>query len=145
LDRTAAVEQTRLQERLAELRAKRELERIVRVRKEVATIRGRAETKPGGQQKAAPSGMPGGTGSDTYISKITEEIHEHWLWPSAGGAGLETVITVSIDKDGTIRIMDFEKRSGNRLFDNIALNALRKASPVTPPPHAMEIGIRFYP
>lgn len=145
--RETAVEETRVEDRIAELKAKKDLERIIRLRKEVATIRGKGSTAAGGQQQKGPAtGMAGGSGTDTYISKISQEIHDNWGWPSSAGRdGLEAVITVSIDKDGTIKIMDFEKRSGNRLFDNFAMNALRKASPVTPPPHAMEIGIRFYP
>jgi len=38
-----------------------------------------------------------------------------------------------------------EKPSGNVLFDRSALRAIAKASPVTPPPYEMEIGVRFYP
>lgn len=145
--RTAVVDETRVEDRIAELKAKKKLEDIMRIRKEVATVRGKGSEAAGGQQqRAQTTGAPGGSGADTYISKITQEIHDNWGWPSsAARSGLEAIISISIDKDGSIKIIGVEKRSGNRLFDNFALDALRKASPVTPPPYSMEIGIRFYP
>jgi TonB family protein len=50
-----------------------------------------------------------------------------------------------IGKDGTLSGVKIEKASGDRFFDRSALNAVTKASPVSPPPYEMEIGIRFYP
>jgi len=38
-----------------------------------------------------------------------------------------------------------EKSSGDLFFDRSALKAVTKASPVSPPPYEMEIGIRFFP
>jgi TonB family protein len=60
---------------------------------------------------------------------------------------LEATIVIKIKKDGTISLYDieWEKKSGSRLFDKSVVDAIRNASPVTPPPHdGMEIGIRFY-
>jgi colicin import membrane protein len=48
-------------------------------------------------------------------------------------------------RDGTIKVQGIEKSSGNALFDRSAQRAIAKATPVTPPPYEMEIGIRFYP
>ncbi len=138
-------DQKRVEERISELKAKQKIEQIAKLRSAVLSVRGRTGPANSQQQKGPATGLPGGTGTDSYIAKITEEIHEQWQWPTSGGKDLETVISVTVMKDGTIKILGVEKRSGNSFFDRVALNALRKASPVSPPPQEMEIGIRFYP
>ena len=61
------------------------------------------------------------------------------------GKNLEAVISVTIMSNGTVKINSVEKSSGNVLFDRSVLRAINKASPVSPPPHEMEIGLRFTP
>ena len=41
--------------------------------------------------------------------------------------------------------MATKRPSGNALFDRNAERAIRKASPVPPPPYPMELGVNFYP
>lgn len=74
-------------------------------------------------------------------------IWEEWVFPAGtdDAAGLEAVISIKILKDGTIKIKDIEKSSGNPMFDGSALKAINRASPLKPPPFEMEIGVRFTP
>jgi colicin import membrane protein len=83
------------------------------------------------------------TSSADYYTKIQQEIRRQWIFPETAKQVHEVVISVRIMKDGTVVTQDIEKSSGNALFDRSALRALAKASPVSPPPHEMEIGIRF--
>ncbi|UCE78498.1 MAG: TonB C-terminal domain-containing protein [Nitrospiraceae bacterium] len=89
---------------------------------------------------AAKSGL-----FDGYYHKITAEIWQEWIYPDIEHNNLETIVLVKILRDGTIHVQRVEKKSSNILFDRSALKALAKASPVSPPPYEMEIGIRFYP
>ncbi len=82
---------------------------------------------------------------DGYYHQITAEIWQEWIYPDIENNSLETIVLVKIMRDGTIHIQRVEKKSSNILFDRSALKALAKASPVSPPPYEMEIGIRFYP
>ena len=63
---------------------------------------------------------------------------------------LETIIIIVIERDGKIQKSWFEKRSGNTLYDQSAMRAIKKAGPLPPIPkefsdNIFEIGIRFYP
>jgi len=62
---------------------------------------------------------------------------------------IETVIQARILRNGAISDIIFEKRSGNRYFDDSAMKAIKKASPLPPLPewirdNNIEIGIRFH-
>jgi TolA protein len=86
-----------------------------------------------------------GTMFDNYYSKITREIWQQWVFPYTGQKDIEAIISIRILKDGTITAQRIEKSSGNPLFDRSAIKAIAKASPLSPPPYEMEIGVRFYP
>jgi TonB family protein len=137
-----------IEESIAALRDKRQkekqLERILSVRRALVSIQGKGGTNTAkGQAKGAVSGSAMGEAS--YIDKITGQIHDEWHWPGYDEKNLEAIICVKIHKDGAISVINIEKKSGNRLFDKLALRTIEKASPVAPPPYEMEIGIRFYP
>jgi TonB family protein len=63
---------------------------------------------------------------------------------------LETIIIVIIERNGKIQKWWFEKKSGNALYDQSAMRAIKKAEPLPPIPKELsedilEIGIRFLP
>ncbi|MFH2075814.1 MAG: energy transducer TonB, partial [Pseudomonadota bacterium] len=65
------------------------------------------------------------------------------------GEVLEAVIDVTILRSGGVTAINFEKRSGNRYFDDSALKAVQKALPFPPLPEwvrdsSIEVGIRFH-
>jgi len=115
-------------------------------------------TGTGGSPTGSPWGSPfGGSAQqsklDEYYSTIWEKIKKEWTLPgelSKGKADLETIIVIIIEKDGKIQKSWFEKRSGNTLYDQSAMRAIKKAGPLPPIPkefsdNIFEIGIRFYP
>ena len=80
-------------------------------------------------------------------------IKKEWSLPEnlpKGKTDLETVIVVVIEKDGKVQKSWFEKKSGNTLYDQMAMRAIKKAEPFPPIPKELgdspfEIGFRFYP
>ena len=132
-----------VEERIAAIAAKKKVERMVKLRSEIS-LKASGNT---GKSTSGLSSVKGEKGSlfDEYYGKISEEIHQQWNWPAAGQKDLEAIIAIRIMKDGTISIQKIEKSSGNSFFDKWAIRALRKASPLSPPPYEMEMGVRFYP
>jgi TonB family protein len=116
-------------------------------------------TGTGGSPTGSPWGSPSGGSSalqsklDEYYSTIWERIKKEWILPgdlTKGKAELETIIIIVIERDGKIQKSWFEKRSGNALYDQSAMRAIKKADPLPPIPkefsdNTFEIGIRFYP
>ncbi len=105
-----------------------------------------------------PWGSPQGSSAwssklDDYYNMIWAKIKREWTLPGdlpKGKTGLETIIVIIIERDGIIQKSWFEKRSGNTLYDQMAMRAIKKAEPLPPIPKefsdgTFEIGIRFYP
>jgi TonB family protein len=88
-----------------------------------------------------------------YYSRIWEKIKKGWTLPEnipKEKRDLEAIIVIIIEKDGKIQKSWFEKRSGNVLYDQMAMRAIKKAEPFPPIPKefsdtTFEIGIRFHP
>jgi TonB family protein len=144
-----------LQERLEELRKKVALEKI---QKRVAR-REKTEERP----TVAPPNAPPISSSitsaelesklDLYYSMIWAKIKKSWTLPKnllEERVDLETTIVLIIEKDGKIQRYWFEKKSGNDLYDQTAVRAIKKAEPLPPIPNelnenTLEVGIRFSP
>jgi colicin import membrane protein len=108
-------------------------------------------------RKPAPASQPSPGDADinakmrAYYAMIWSRIKEKWALPQGilPGEQLETVIDVTILRNGAVMEMNFEKRSGNRYFDESALKAIRKATPFPPLPawiseRSLGVGIRFH-
>lgn len=87
-----------------------------------------------------------------YYSLVWAQIKERWTLPEdppTGKTNLDTIIVVVIEREGKIQKTWFEKKSGNVLYDQMALQAIKKAEPFPPLPkelgETVEIGIRFHP
>lgn len=137
-------EDRRPEDRIAELKAKEQLRRQQALRNAVSVYKSSA---PPGRDtvSGAAGGQQHGSLFDSYYAKITNEIRSEWTYPDTGEKNLEAVIAVMIARDGSLSVQGIEKSSGSALFDRSALRALTKASPVSPPPYEMAIGIRFFP
>jgi colicin import membrane protein len=86
-----------------------------------------------------------------YYAMLWSRIKGKWALPQGilPGEQLETVIDVTILRSGAVTEMNFEKRSGNRYFDESALKAIQKAGPFPPLPawiseRSLGVGIRFH-
>ena len=88
-----------------------------------------------------------------YYSMIWTKIKEGWTIPEnlireKEMVDIETIIVLTIERNGKIQKWWFEKKSGNDLYDQMAARAIKKAEPFPPIPkefseNTLEIGIRF--
>jgi len=133
-----------------------------KIRKELAATSTVDKTKPqktataSEKPSAAPAvSQPGDAESkarmNEYYAAIWSRIRGKWAPPQGilSGELLEAVIDVTILRSGAVAKVDFEKRSGNRYFDESAVKAVQKAAPFPPLPAWMgdtsiELGIRFH-
>ncbi|MCE5265614.1 MAG: TonB family protein [Deltaproteobacteria bacterium] len=86
-----------------------------------------------------------------YYAMIWSRIKGKWALPQGilPGEQLEAVLDVTILRSGAVTEMNFEKRSGNRYFDDSALKAIQRAAPFPPLPawvsgRSLDVGIRFH-
>jgi colicin import membrane protein len=141
-------EEKHVSDQISALKAKKNVERIAKLRNMISLKSSGGGSLSGEGKPASPAGETGkGGGSlmDDYYSRITRDIWQNWVFPETGTKNLEAIISIKILRDGSLHVNRIEKSSGNSLFDRSALRAIAKASPVTPPPYEMEIGVRFYP
>lgn len=89
--------------------------------------------------------------TNDYIEAVWSRVKQHWTMPQAlmPEKNITTIIDVRIARNGALEYADFEKRSGNRYFDDSALRAVKKSTPFPPLPYwvldkSIEIGIRFH-
>jgi len=89
--------------------------------------------------------------TNEYIGVVWSRVKKNWTMPQAlmPKENIETIIDVRISRSGALEHMGFEKRSGNRYFDDSTLRAVKKSSPFPPLPSwimdsRIEIGIRFH-
>jgi len=105
-----------------------------------------SETQP----VASPSHPELNMQMKVYYAVIWSMIKEKWALPESilNNTNLETIIEAKILRDGTVTSLTFEKKSGNRYFDESALKAIKKVGTFPPLPEWLnkeyiELGIRF--
>ncbi|MBA4396323.1 MAG: hypothetical protein C0394_02890 [Syntrophus sp. (in: bacteria)] len=126
------------------------------VEKAMAAIRERVQSMPKPPQAAdkQAAGQAGqadaGRSMDPYYAEIWARIRGQWSLPPGilPKGNVETIINARILRNGAVVDIGFEKRSGNRYFDDSAIRAMKKASPLPPLPswirgNDIEIGFRF--
>jgi colicin import membrane protein len=99
------------------------------------------------------TGSGGGTPEQVYAGMVEAKIKKEWALPQnfpKGKSQLETIIVIIIERDGRVQKSWFEKKSGDALYDQMAMRAIKKAEPLPPIPKAITanpfvIGIRFRP
>jgi colicin import membrane protein len=150
--REDAKERESVAEKISLLAAKKRVENRFSSRKVISLKSGGEKPVPaskGGPVKTVSSHVSKGApaSADDYYLKVVDEIRQQWVWASrdSGRRNIEAIVSIKILRDGTALVQKVEKSSGNTLFDKSALRALAKASPLTPPPYEIEIGVRFYP
>ena len=86
-----------------------------------------------------------------YYAMIWERIRGQWALPPdiLPGKNVEAVIHLRILRNGTVTDVSFEKRSGNRYFDESTVKAIKKVDPFPPLPEeirggSIEVGVRFH-
>ena len=145
-----------VENKIAAIATKRKIEEIEKKfkRRSVISLNTRGDnktvkpvvSKPGNISAQSDSPVTQGRIVDDYYAKIIKEIWHQWRWnPAQGRKDIEAIVSMKILKDGTVLVQKIEKSSGNTHFDRSALRALALASPLSPPPYEIELGVRFYP
>jgi len=88
-----------------------------------------------------------------YYGLIWAKIKQSWTIPEnllKERVDLEAIIIIIIERNGRVQKSWFEKKSGNALYDQMAMRAVIKAEPLPSIPkelnqESLEIGIRFFP
>lgn len=127
------------QERLAKIEGMTRVKKRVRLKEDIIV---------GGRAEGPAEGQPAGGGNpelDAFIEMLVSRVMKEWFFPDVKSTGLEAVVLVVVLRDGTLLINDFEKRSGNQVFDQSAIRALERVKRVEPPPFELEFGLRFNP
>jgi colicin import membrane protein len=142
----------RIEKEASEARPRPVLEAIDALRKKNQTTTDSMGTR------GAVAGIGGGTKKalellDIYHAEIWDLMRRNWAYSAEldpGRSDLEAVIIVKIMRDGEIRDMWFEERSGSSYFDDSCLRAVKKSNPLPPLPDGFlkpfhEVGFRFNP
>lgn len=89
--------------------------------------------------------------TNEYIAMVWARIKQNWTMPQPlmPDTNITAVIDVRLSRSGALEHAAFEKRSGNRYFDESALRAVKKSAPFPPLPfwvrdNSIAIGIRFH-
>jgi colicin import membrane protein len=146
----------RLQAALEEIRKKAALDEIQKrmAKREVTP------PPPPSPSPVTPTATPPALSPSLRESKLNEyygliwaKIKQSWTIPEnilKEKVDLEAIIIIIIERDGRIQKSWFEKKSGNALYDQMAMRAVIKADPLPPIPkelnqESLELGIRFFP
>lgn len=129
----------------------------------MAAIRKRAGTGAGTAGTGKTLDVRGGAGPgestlmQVYISIVLDRIIEAWFLPpalkqEALDRGLVTIVDIRIQRDGSVVFQAVAQRSGNSLYDDYAVAAIKKVALESVPPLPREfqdpyidLGIRFHP
>jgi len=86
-----------------------------------------------------------------YYSVVWSMIKEQWALPKSilPDDNLEAIVETNILRNGTVSNLTFEKRFGNRYFDESVIKAIKKADPFPPLPEWLDkryitLGVRFH-
>jgi len=125
------------------------IEKAVSAIRQKENTRLKTETAASGRSTISDSEISSQT--DEYIGAVWSRVKQNWAMPQTlmPDKNITTIINVKISRSGALEYADFEKRSGNRYFDDSAFRAVKKSSPFPPLPYwvrdkSIEIGIRFH-
>ncbi|AKU90337.1 TonB family protein [Vulgatibacter incomptus] len=92
---------------------------------------GQADGDPMGDAERAEEG-------ERYLALVEQRIKSHYIVPStipdAERVRLVAVVTIRVERNGTISSFKISEPSGNGSFDAALESAVKKASPLPPPP-----------
>lgn len=118
----------------------------------VATARERARMRreTGGARSDGGRGSGAGTGNGVgglvrgmefvaYHNRMLGQVKENWTWPRnwlSRPGELEVTVRFGVRVDGEIVGVELLRRSGDASFDESVVRAVRRASPLPPPPRS---------
>ncbi len=144
LERKQRLAQARLDELRAEQAAKR-------AREELASLI-RTSDSSSRNTRSSGSRQVSSVVLKQYLSAVDERLRRYWILPDMRkwNKGLETVVVLTIQKDGTVLRKMIEKKSNDPFYDQFVMKTIQSSLPMPPFPALMsrktiEVGIRFRP
>lgn len=64
------------------------------------------------------------------VAEIQHKIKRNWTRPAGSDPNLSVTVGVEVDKSGHVRAVDVAKSSGSQIFDDSAVSAIKRASPL---------------
>lgn len=138
---------------IAETEAKRAANEAVNALKQslrenaVASSTNTAHRPSGGNTGGAASSLEA-----QYFSRIFSHLHQYWSLPDIKpwSPTITAVVVVNFSKTGRIISHNFEKHSGDKVFDRFVSRTIQDANPLPAIPAALKknqytIGLRFRP
>lgn len=128
-----------------------------KIAKEIEEFRKDISTNNNPKEKGLLTGISEGAKAaqiiDRYRYKVAYQVEKKWALPSElvnSDDFLEASVVISVDKQGKIVNIWFDKKSGNKFFDQSVYRAVQKADPVSPHPKdikkgIIDVGFRFTP
>jgi colicin import membrane protein len=80
---------------------------------------------------------------DAYSALLRQVILDEWIHPDFDKY-LEVIVSFHVDKSGEVSSLTTVQSSGNTIFDQSAIKAIKKASPLPPPAVEDDVEIRFH-
>lgn len=128
-------------------RADQELQKLLQAKLNKPTRPTTSKPVQRQQSSANISAMEG-----RFLSAVRNRLHSFWTLPEYKNwdPNILAVVVITINRDGRILNHYFEKRSGDRTFDQFVTKTIQEANPLPPIPPVMklqrrEIGLRFRP
>ena len=92
--------------------------------------------KGAGYSTGGSSGGSSGVVAELFVRRVREEIRSNWAIPEniPIDGSLKAVIVFKLDERGRPSDVKVDIPSGNTAFDDFCVKAIRRASPLTPPP-----------
>src|SRR3989304_1355340 len=89
-----------------------------------------------GYSTGGSSGGSSGVVAELFVRRVREEIRSNWAIPEniPIDGSLKAVIVFKLDERGRPSDVKVDIPSGNTAFDDFCVKAIRRASPLTPPP-----------
>ncbi|WP_420208945.1 cell envelope integrity protein TolA [Candidatus Electronema sp. JC] len=139
--------------REAAVAAREQLVRALRENMAVSTAAAGSGSLLGtGMGSGGGSGAASSAGLNHYARQLNEQISSRWKVPelTAGNRKLKTVVALTVNKNGTIEDLQIERKSGDPLFDQSVVKALRSAPlprffTLIPDKDRLEFALNFTP
>jgi len=146
------IAETKVAQRIKEIQRRlKEREREERLKRRLAELEEKLSREKGSSRKTGAGGISNRQGS-IYGEYVKAKVRRNWHFPLslADRKDLETVVNITVAKNGRILDIRVTKYSGNAAFDRSVIKAVRASAPFEPFPRTMqkdfeEIEIRFNP
>ncbi len=145
-----AEEAAKIAQQEAELERKLMEANLADARRVVQENNSRQTSNSGSNSSSSASALSGI--QKQYLNAIVSHLHGYWQLPEhkSWSSTLATTVAVTVSANGKVKSMYIEQGSGDRVFDQFVLKALRAADPLPNIPPAMrkkqfDIGLVFKP